>query len=170
MAGLCSAETHVEPDHRAISGMAASAVLATSWAGTLDDIVGLHLARAYTVAMSNLERRLAQLALTPKAATMLWCVEEQPGVTQANLARFFKINRSYISNLTSDLIERGLLVQGKDDQRLRPRGLEITAGGMEVLTTAKSIIIEHDRWLRRGMVPCEIPVAMRVLQAITDER
>lgn len=170
MTGFSLAETGAMPSPGTTILDAADAGEALSRQVVIDDIFGLHLARAYTYAMYRLEQQLAEMSLTPKAATILWCVDDQPGVTQASLARFFKINRSYISNLCSALIERGLINQGKNDTRLRPRGLEITEAGQGVLAIAKGVIIDHDRWLRRGMMPSEIPVTLRVLQAITADR
>lgn len=168
MVGHHPAERPTGLRRRAVSSSAALKESSSEREDALGDIVGLHLARAYTFAMSKLERRLAHIALTPKAANILWCVDEQRGITQADLARFFKINRSYISNVTSDLIKRGFLIQGRNDNRSRRRGLELTEAGEDLLAIAKDIIVEHDKWLRHGLVRNDVQTAVRVLQTITE--
>lgn len=133
----------------------------------LDDNLGLNLARAYTVAMYRLETRLAPLSLTPKAASILWKVDNEPGISQSDLARFFQINRAYVYTVCSSLIERGLLHQRHSNGDKRRRGLSITDAGKLALADAKLIIVEHDEWLSRGMSQLQRYGTVEALKEIT---
>lgn len=134
----------------------------------LDDNLGLNLSRAYTVAMYRLESRLAPISLTPKAASILWKVEGEPGISQSDLARFFQINRAYVYTVCSSLIERGLLLQGYSNGDKRRRGLSITDEGMLALADAKLIIVEHEEWLSRGMSQLQRYGTVEALKVITS--
>lgn len=129
----------------------------------LDDIIGLHIARAYALLTFQLERDLAPLRLTPKEVSCLWLINANPGIPQAALARFFGIERSSVNVVIKALIQRELVraEQNRDDRRVF--GLFLSDAGVDLLARAKTIVGAHEQWL---LAPLSAPAMAELRQSL----
>lgn len=69
----------------------------------------------------------------------LWAlsvIQGQPGIGVTGLARELDIHQSTASNLLKALVERGLVVAGREGMDRRSVALRLTAAGAEVLNSA----------------------------------
>ena len=77
----------------------------------LDDLVGYNLKRAYMIVQADFRDTLGEDGLTARVFSALSLVVENPNITQSELARTLRIERSGLVAIVDQLEERKLLTR-----------------------------------------------------------
>jgi len=134
----------------------------------LDAILGLHVGTVNTIIAQYFQRTLGDLALTPKQTSTLWLVSANPGVSQVELARFFRIERATMLAITNSLTEQGLLERRPSARDRRSIALHATPEGESKLALARAAVARHERWLQSVLSPEESAFLIHLLKRLGD--
>ena len=138
--------------------------------GMLDDIVGYAIRRAQIAIYEEFDRELAPMKITPPRFSSLLLIENNPGLTQTQLAELIGIVRSGMVALI-DFFEAEGWVQrdGKAGDR-RAYHLRLTAKGKAHLARAKARVAAlEDRWSSR-LTPDEKQMLLALLDKVGPPR
>jgi DNA-binding MarR family transcriptional regulator len=124
--------------------------------GPLEDIVGLHIGLANTAIQQDFKREFEDLKLTPKQTSLLWLVGDNPGVSQVDFARLFRIDRATLMGITNALAGRGLVERRAMTGNGRRIGLHLTPAGREMLEEARRKVAIHETWVKRHFTRREL--------------
>src|SRR5580704_3173642 len=106
--------------------------------GEIRNIVGFHIRLAYGAVYRQFTESFAHLELTQKQVSVLWLVDDHPGIAQTDLARRIRMDRATTMGIINRLQSRGFLVRGKCRSDGRKQTLNLTQAGRKTLTIAKS--------------------------------
>lgn len=124
--------------------------------GPLEKIIGLHIGLANHAIQQDFKREFEALRLTPKQTSLLWLVGDNPGVSQVDFARLFRIDRATLMGITNALARRGLIERRTMESNGRRIGLHLTPAGREVLEEARRKVAIHEAWVKRRFTRREL--------------
>ena len=136
--------------------------------GPLDEIVGLHISLANSAILQNFKRRLQDLQLTQKQTSLLWLVDENPGVSQVDFARLFRIDRATMLGITNSLTKRALIERRPMRGHRRRLGLHLTTEGEALLAQAKAAVTAHERWVKKRYSAAEIAAIKSLMKRLYE--
>lgn len=122
----------------------------------LERVLGLQLGRASSILIDKLEPRLKHLQATPKQIAILWLAQANPGLTQAELARFFALERATVHQFTKSLARAGLITIEPCPDDGRSMRLGLSDLGRKVLAQARTIIAAHEAEATVGLTAAEL--------------
>ena len=93
---------------------------------SLDDIVGFHIRLAHGTVYRHVNDTFGAIGLTQKQTSMLWLISDNPGISQADIARRLQIGRATMMAITNDLANRGLLERRSSSKDRRRQALRLT--------------------------------------------
>jgi DNA-binding MarR family transcriptional regulator len=115
--------------------------------GEIRNIVGFHIRLAYGAVYRQFTESFAHLDMTQKQVSVLWLVDDHPGIAQTDLARRIRMDRATTMAIINRLQSRGFLVRGKCWTDGRKQTLNLTSAGRKTLKIAKSAIRQNEQWL-----------------------
>lgn len=136
--------------------------------GEIRDIVGFHLRLAHGAVYRHFTETFAELDLTQKQVSVLWLVDDHPGIAQTGLAQRMRMDRATTMAIVNRLEARDLLQRGKSDTDGRKQTLHLTVAGKAMLATAKEAIREHEEWLKSRYTPREVAVLIELLTRLHE--
>jgi DNA-binding MarR family transcriptional regulator len=136
--------------------------------GEIRDILGFHIRLAHVAVYRHFMETFSDLDLTQKQVSVLWLVDDNPGVAQTDLAQRLHMDRATTMGIINRLEGRGLLRRGPSPQDRRRKTLFLTEKGEQVLLRARECIWEHERWLKSRFSPREVKTLMALLDRIHD--
>ena len=136
--------------------------------GEIRDIVGFHIRLAHGAVYRHFTETFAQLDLTQKQVSVLWLVDDHPGVAQIGLAQRMRMDRATTMGIVNRLESRGYLVRGKSKSDGRKQTLNLTDAGRKALVTAKSAIHQHEQWLKSRFKDKEVDKLIELLTRIHE--
>ena len=136
--------------------------------GEIRNIVGFHIRLAYGAVYRHFTETFAHLDLTQKQVSVLWLVDDQPGIAQTNLAQRMRMDRATTMAIVNRLESRGYLVRGKSKTDGRKQTLNLTDSGRKALVTAKNAIRQHERWLKSRFTEKEVAKLIEMLTRIHE--
>ncbi|WP_421836754.1 MarR family winged helix-turn-helix transcriptional regulator [Novosphingobium sp.] len=95
----------------------------------VDRDIGLRIGLASRALAKHRAGRLRMRHLTPKGATALVLVDANPGITQADLARYFSNGRTTMHGIIQELLSEGLLEGRATDTRGQAVALHVKPKG-----------------------------------------
>ncbi|MBK9704319.1 MAG: MarR family transcriptional regulator [Betaproteobacteria bacterium] len=118
--------------------------------GMLDDVVGYAIRRAQIAIYEEFDRELLPLKITPPRFSSLLLIENNPGLTQTQLAELIGVVRSGMVALIDFFEAEGWVRRdGKAGDR-RAYHLRLTSKGAAHLAVAKARVAAlEDRWSSR---------------------
>lgn len=131
--------------------------------GAIREIVGFHLRLAYGAVYRHFGETFSHLDLTQKQVSVLWLVDDHPGIAQTGLAQRMRMDRATTMAIVNRLQARGYLVRGKSATDGRKQTLNLTDEGRTALTVAKAAVREHERWLKSRYSPEEVETLLDLL-------
>ena len=134
--------------------------------GEINDILGFHLRLAYGAAYRHFMATFSHLELTQKQVSVLWLVDDHPGIAQTDLARRLRMDRATVMAIVNRLQARGYLVRGKSQDDGRKQTLQLLPEGVGALADAKKAIRFHEDWLKSRFTPREIERLIEMLARI----
>jgi DNA-binding MarR family transcriptional regulator len=116
--------------------------------GEIKNIVGFHIRLAYGAVYRQFAESFAHLDLTQKQVSVLWLVDDHPGIAQTDLARRIRMDRATTMAIINRLESRKYLVRGKCRSDRRKQTLNLTGLGRKTLKVAKGAIRQNEHWLK----------------------
>lgn len=136
--------------------------------GEIRNIVGFHIRLAYGAVYRHFTETFAHLNLTQKQVSVLWLVDDHPGIAQTGLAQRMRMDRATTMAIVNRLQARRLLVRGRSKTDRRKQTLNLTAVGRRALITAKRAIWKHEQWLKSRFSQREVGKLIEMLARIHE--
>ena len=136
--------------------------------GALADIVGFHIRLAHVAVYRHFSETFANLDLTQKQVSVLWLVDDHPGIAQIDVGQRLQMDRATTMTIVNRLQERGYLRRERSEQDGRKQALFLTEQGAAALAEAKCCIAEHEAWLKARFTPDEIKNLVEMLARIHE--
>ena len=136
--------------------------------GEIRNILGFHIRLAHVAVYRHFMETFSDLDLTQKQVSVLWLVDDNPGVAQTDLAQRLHMDRATTMGIINRLEGRGYLRRGPSPQDRRRKTLYLTEKGEGVLERARACIWEHENWLKSRFTKKEIQTLMSLLDRIHD--
>jgi DNA-binding MarR family transcriptional regulator len=136
--------------------------------GEIRDIVGFHLRLAHGAVYRHFTETFTDLGLTQKQVSVLWLVDDHPGIAQTGLAQRMRMDRATTMAIVNRLEARDLLERGKSETDGRKQTLNLTPAGQAMLATAKEAIGAHEEWLKSRYTPREVGVLIELLTRLHE--
>jgi DNA-binding MarR family transcriptional regulator len=136
--------------------------------GGIRDIVGFHIRLAYGAVYRHFSETFAHLDLTQKQVSVLWLIDDHPGIAQTGLAQRMRMDRATTMAIVNRLQARRLLVRGRSKSDRRKQTLNLTAPGRRMLVTARRAIRQHERWLKARFTKREVATLIELLTRIHE--
>jgi DNA-binding MarR family transcriptional regulator len=132
----------------------------------MDAFLGYHLRLAYLAISRHFAKAMAPVDLTQKQLGVLWLIGANGGVSQVTIARELGMDRASMMAIVDRLQDRGLVVRERSRHDGRRQELYLTPQGRKVLSTAKSIIAKHERWMTERFSDEEVATLMEMLRRL----
>lgn len=136
--------------------------------GEIRDIVGFHLRLAHGAVYRHFTETFTDLGLTQKQVSVLWLVDDHPGIAQTGLAQRMRMDRATTMAIVNRLEARDLLERGKSETDGRKQTLHLTAAGHAMLATAKDAIRSHEDWLKSRYTAREVNILIELLTRLHE--
>lgn len=136
--------------------------------GEIRNIVGFHIRLAHGAVYRHFTETFADLDLTQKQVSVLWLVDDHPGIAQTDLAQRMRMDRATTMSIVNRLQDRGYVVRGRSETDKRRQTLNLTASGRTMLARAKNAIFEHEKWLKSRFTDAEVATLIEMLSRIHE--
>ena len=136
--------------------------------GVLDDLIGFHLRQAQDASFRAFAKLAGQHGLKPGHFSAIMIIRLNPGISQVALARAIARDKSTVTPLIREFIERGLVTRHQSKVDRRSFTLTLTAAGEAVLRDLERHAGNHDRAIDTliGKQKAEL---IRLLKKITEK-
>lgn len=136
--------------------------------GAIKDILGFHIRLAHGAVYRHFMETFNDLELTQKQVSVLWLVDDHPGIAQTDLAQRLRMDRATTMAIINRLEARGYLVRGKSLKDGRKQTIDLLPAGVLALNDAKKAVIEHETWLKSRFTGKEIEKLIELLARIHE--
>ncbi len=136
--------------------------------GEINEILGFHIRLAYGAVYRHFMETFAHLDLTQKQVSVLWLVDDHPGIAQTDLAQRLRMDRATVMAIVNRLQDRKYLVRGRSPTDGRKQTLDLLPDGVLALSDAKKAIREHERWLKQRFTDKEVTRLIEMLARIHE--
>jgi DNA-binding MarR family transcriptional regulator len=137
--------------------------------GAIGNILGFHIRLAYGAVYRHFMETFAHLELTQKQVSVLWLIDDQPGIAQTDLARRLRMDRATTMGVVNRLQGRDFLTRGKSTEDRRRQTLYLTREGEAALKEAKAAIFAHEKWLKARFSAQEVETLKSLLMRIYED-
>ena len=136
--------------------------------GEIRSIVGFHIRLAHSAVYRHFTETFTDLDLTQKQVSVLWLVDDHPGISQTDLAQRMRMDRATTMAIVNRLEAKSYLVRGKSPSDGRKQTLNLTDRGRKALVVAKDAILAHERWLKSRFSDKEVETLIELLTRIHE--
>lgn len=136
--------------------------------GAIDDIVGFHIRLAHGAVYRHFSETFSDLDLTQKQVSVLWLIDDHPGIAQADIGRRLQMDRATVMAIVNRLQKRGFVERGASQADRRRQTLQLTEAGHAGLVAARACILEHEQWLKERFTPGETGMLIELLRRIHE--
>ncbi|RZA28399.1 MAG: MarR family transcriptional regulator [Proteobacteria bacterium] len=136
--------------------------------GELNDIVGFHIRLAHGSVNRHFTETFAELELTQKQVSVMWLVDNRPGMSQIELGQRLRMDRATTMTIVNRLQERDYLRRERSETDGRKQALYLTPAGTKALAKAKIAIGQHEDWLKSRFSAEELEKFVEMLARIHD--
>jgi DNA-binding MarR family transcriptional regulator len=123
---------------------------------------------AHGAAYRHFTETFADLGLTQKQVSVLWLVDDHPGIAQTGLAARMRMDRATTMAIVNRLQARGYLERGKSTSDARKQTLHLTDAGRAALIEAKEAIRQHEDWLKSRYTKAEVNKLIELLSRLHE--
>jgi len=134
--------------------------------GAIGDILGFHIRLAHGAVYRHFTETFDHLDLTQKQVSVLWLIDDHPGIAQTDLARRLQMDRATVMAIVNRLQARDYLERGKSSGDQRRQTLALRPAGKAALVEARKAILEHEAWLKSRFNKREIKQLIALLARI----
>lgn len=136
--------------------------------GSLAEIVGFHIRLAHGAVYRHFTETFANLDLTQKQVSVMWLVDEHPGISQIEVGQRLSMDRATTMTIVNRLQEREYLRRERSTSDGRKQALHLTGEGDEALASAKQAVRDHEAWLKRRFTSAETEKLVEMLKRIHE--
>lgn len=136
--------------------------------GALNDILGFHIRLAHGAVYRHFTETFSDLDLTQKQVSVLWLVDDHPGISQIEVGQRLRMDRATTMTIVNRLQDRDYLRRERSTTDARKQALFLTSAGNKALDKAKQAIREHESWLKDRFSPEEIDKLVEMLTRIHE--
>jgi DNA-binding MarR family transcriptional regulator len=130
----------------------------------LDGLLGYLLRRAQGAMHRDFMAAVADFELTQKQAAILWLIQANPGVSQAEVATALGMDRATMMAVTDRLEDRGFTIRKRSSIDRRRQELYLTPAGQGTLRKCKARIAEHEEKFRAMFTASELASLLEALK------
>jgi DNA-binding MarR family transcriptional regulator len=134
--------------------------------GAIGDILGFHIRLAHGAVYRHFMDTFAHLGLTQKQVSVLWLIDDHPGIAQTDLAQRLQMDRATVMAIVNRLQARDYLERGASTGDRRRQTLTLRPAGKAALVDARKAILEHEAWLKSRFTKREIKQLIDLLARI----
>ena len=134
--------------------------------GSLDSILGFHIRLAHGAVYRHFTESFSHLDLTQKQVSVLWLIDEHPGIAQTDLALRLQMDRATVMAIINRLQNRGFLKRGRSTEDGRRQTLHLLPEGQAILLKSRAAILQHEAWLKERFSSREIATLIDLLGRI----
>ena len=131
--------------------------------GPIDGNLTFQLRLAHGTALRHFTDTFADLELTQQQLSVLWLVNDHPGIAQTDLARRLNMDRATMMAIVNRLQARTFVRRDRSATDGRKQALHLEAEGEAMLARARIAIARHEAWARRRFSPREVQVLTDLL-------
>ncbi len=136
--------------------------------GAISNILGFHIRLAYGAVYRHFTDTFSHLDLTQKQVSVLWLIDDHPGIAQTDLAQRLRMDRATTMAIINRLQKRHYLQRAKSATDGRKQALELLPEGKAALAVAKDAVLAHETWLKSRFTPREVDTLMALLSRIHE--
>ena len=136
--------------------------------GEIRNLVGFHVRLAHGATYRHFTETFSALDLTQKQVSVLWLIDDHPGIAQTDLAQRMRMDRATTMGIVNRLQARAYLLRGKSPSDGRKQTLNLTDSGREALAVAKKATAAHERWLKSRFSDKEVETLIELLTRIHE--
>ncbi|WP_068074679.1 MarR family winged helix-turn-helix transcriptional regulator [Novosphingobium lentum] len=136
--------------------------------GAIKDILGFHIRLAHGACLRHFTETFTDLDLTQKQVSVLWLVDDHPGIAQTDLAQRLRMDRATTMAIINRLQAKHYLRRMRSDHDGRKQALHLDPAGVDVLAKAKTAIREHEAWLKARFSDKEVKLLLDLLARIHE--
>lgn len=136
--------------------------------GGINDILGFHIRLAHGAVYRHFMETFAHLDLTQKQVSVLWLIDDHPGIAQTDLAQRLQMDRATVMAIVNRLQARHFLKRGRSGKDRRRQTLHLEPAGVTALAKAREAIFEHETWLKGRFTAREVKRLIALLARIHD--
>lgn len=136
--------------------------------GELEGFVGLHLRAAYEASFADFERLLGPDAVRPGYFTMLTLIVNNPGISQTQIGRYARRDKSAVTKALRHMEDEGLICRTRLQDDRRTYVSEVTAKGAELQARMREKALLHVARLVDVIGPERHAVLVDILADIVD--
>lgn len=136
--------------------------------GEIRDIVGFHIRLAHGAVYRHFTETFVDLGLTQKQVSVLWLIDDHPGIAQTGLASRMRMDRATTMAIVNRLQARGYLQRGQSKSDGRKQTLNLTDEGRAALVDAKEAIRQHEEWLTSRYTRPEVSKLIELLARLHE--
>jgi len=136
--------------------------------GEIRNIVGFHIRLAHGAVYRHFTETFADLGLTQKQVSVLWLIDDHPGIAQTGLASRMRMDRATTMAIVNRLQARGYLQRGQSKLDGRKQTLNLTDAGRAALVDAKEAIRQHEEWLTSRYTKSEVSKLIELLSRLHE--
>ena len=134
--------------------------------GAIGDILGFHIRLAHGAVYRHFTETFDHLGLTQKQVSVLWLIDDHPGIAQTDLARRLQMDRATVMAIVNRLQAREFLERGRSSGDQRRQTLTLRPAGKAALVEARKAILDHEAWLKGRFNKREIKQLISLLTRI----
>jgi DNA-binding MarR family transcriptional regulator len=138
--------------------------------GPLPGYLGYQLRQAQAAVFRDLMASITDLEVTPGEYGLLTMLDENPGISQVDLAAVYKLDKSTLSLAVGRLVKRGLVRRMRSRSDERYYALRLQRSGRLLLRRVRARVQAQERTmnaaLRRGERKLLLDMLQRVFQAL----
>ena len=134
--------------------------------GALDSILGFHIRLAHGAVYRHFTETFSDLELTQKQVSVLWLIDDQPGLSQSDLGQQLQMDRATTTEIINRLAGRGLLRRDTSTEDRRKTALSLEPAGKAMLEAAKQAVLDHENWLKQRFSEAEVEILIGLLARI----
>ena len=136
--------------------------------GAIKDIVGFHIRLAHGACYRHFTETFAHLELTQKQVSVLWLVDDHPGISQIDLGQRLRMDRATTMTIINRLQARHYLRREKSATDGRKQALHLEPAGQAALVEAKRAISDHEAWVKSRFTDKEVKTLVELLARIHE--
>jgi DNA-binding MarR family transcriptional regulator len=136
--------------------------------GAINEILGFHIRLAHGACLRHFTETFTDLDLTQKQVSVLWLVDDHPGIAQTDLAQRLRMDRATTMAIINRLQAKQFLRRDRSDKDGRKQALFLEAPGKAMLARAKTAIAEHEAWVKGRFSDREVRLLIDLLARIHE--
>lgn len=136
--------------------------------GAINEILGFHIRLAHGACLRHFTETFTDLDLTQKQVSVLWLVDDHPGIAQTDLAQRLRMDRATTMAIINRLQAKHFLRRDRSDKDGRKQALFLEPAGVAMLARAKQAIGEHEAWVKSRFSDKEVKLLIELLSRIHE--